>query len=193
MINKFLTAKHWQLFILMFAIPMVIEMVWIFSMIFHVVQNIQNGGEIESMFSFFYFFPVIMIIAMGSLLWWFWSIGSGLQPMIPQELRPNIAFFKVTVLFPIIYFMLFFGIMFNAITGMRPDFYLIILIVPMHLFTMFCMFYNLYFVAKTYKTAELQRKVEFADYIGEFFLLWFYPVGVWFIQPKVNKMVEGKL
>lgn len=193
MINRFLTAKHWQLFILMFAIPMVIEMVWIFSMIFHVVQNIQNGGGVESMFSFFYFFPVIMIITMGSLLWWFWSIGSGLQPMILEELRPNLAFFKVTVLFPIVYFMLFFGFIFNAITGMRPNFYLLILLVPMHFFTIFCMFYNFYFVAKTFKTAELQRKAEFGDYIGEFFLLWFYFIGVWFIQPKVNKMVEGKL
>jgi hypothetical protein len=29
------------------------------------------------------------------------------------------------------------------------------------------------------------------DFAGEFFLLWFYPVGIWIVQPKINKMVES--
>jgi len=23
-----------------------------------------------------------------------------------------------------------------------------------------------------------------------FFLIWFYPIGIWIIQPKINKMME---
>jgi bacteriorhodopsin len=65
------------------------------------------------------------------------------------------------------------------------------LVVPLHLFSMFYIFYTLYFAAKTVKTVELQREVTFSDFAGEFFLIWFYPVGVWIIQPKVNKMIEG--
>jgi len=53
---------------------------------------------------------------------------------------------------------------------------------------MFRIFYSMYFVAKTIKTAELQRKVGFGDFVGEFFLLWFYFIGVWIVQPKVNKL-----
>lgn len=64
------------------------------------------------------------------------------------------------------------------------------IIVPLHLFSMFCIFYSLYFVAKTFKTVELQREVSFSDFVGEFFLIWFYPIGIWFIQPKINKMIE---
>ena len=67
------------------------------------------------------------------------------------------------------------------------------IIVPVHLFSMFCIFYSLYFVAKTFKTVELQRETTFSDFAGEFFLIWFYPVGVWIIQPKVNKMVENDI
>jgi hypothetical protein len=48
----------------------------------------------------------------------------------------------------------------------------------------------LYFVAKTFKTVELQREVSFSDFVGEFFMIWFYPVGIWIIQPKINKMIE---
>ena len=63
-------------------------------------------------------------------------------------------------------------------------------IVPLHLFSMFCIFYSLYFVAKTFKTVELQRQVSFSDFAGEFFMIWFYPIGIWIVQPKINKMIE---
>ena len=63
-------------------------------------------------------------------------------------------------------------------------------IIPLHLFAMFCLFYCLYFVSKTFKTAETQRKVAFGDFAGEFFMLWFFPIGIWIIQPKINKMVD---
>jgi hypothetical protein len=48
----------------------------------------------------------------------------------------------------------------------------------------------LYFTAKTLKSAEMQREAHFSDYIGDFFLLWFYPVGIWFIQPRINRIVQ---
>jgi hypothetical protein len=41
------------------------------------------------------------------------------------------------------------------------------------------------------KTIELQREVTFSDFAGEFFLIWFYPVGIWIIQPKVNKFAQA--
>ena len=49
-----------------------------------------------------------------------------------------------------------------------------------------------YFVAKTYKTVELQRQVSFSDFAGEFFMIWFYPIGIWIIQPKLNKIIENE-
>ena len=65
------------------------------------------------------------------------------------------------------------------------------IIVPLHLFSMFCIFYCLYFVAKTFKTVELQREVSFSDFAGEFFMIWFFLIGIWIVQPKVNKMIEN--
>ena len=69
---------------------------------------------------------------------------------------------------------------------------LVVIIIPLHLFSMFCIFYSLYFVAKTYKTVELQRQVSFSDFAGEFFMIWFYPIGIWIIQPKLNKIIENE-
>jgi hypothetical protein len=50
------------------------------------------------------------------------------------------------------------------------------------------MFYILYFVAKTMKSVEMQKTVTFNDYAGEFFLIWFFPIGIWFLQPRINKI-----
>lgn len=73
---------------------------------------------------------------------------------------------------------------YNVLNGM------IGVIVPLHLLSMFGIFYSMYFTAKTLKTVELQREVVFNDFAGEFFLLWFNFVGVWILQPRINKLVE---
>ncbi len=52
--------------------------------------------------------------------------------------------------------------------------------------------YSLYFVAKNLAMAEKQEKVAFYDYAGPFFLLWFFFIGVWVIQPRINKMFASE-
>jgi len=61
-------------------------------------------------------------------------------------------------------------------------------IIPLHLFAMFCMFYVLYFVSKNMVMAETAKQVLLADYIWSLMLFWFFPIGVWFIQPKINQI-----
>ncbi len=50
------------------------------------------------------------------------------------------------------------------------------------------MFYDLYFVSKNLVLAETSKSASFYDYAGPFFLIWFFPVGVWFIQPRINRL-----
>ncbi|MNL47293.1 hypothetical protein D3C87_1700740 [compost metagenome] len=64
----------------------------------------------------------------------------------------------------------------------------LLLIIPLHLFSIFCLIYTLYFNAKSLKAVETRKPVTFSDFAGEFFLLWFFPVGVWIIQPRINKI-----
>ncbi len=51
---------------------------------------------------------------------------------------------------------------------------------------MACVLYVLYFVAKSLSLAETGRPVSALDYFGSFFLIWFFLVGVWIIQPRIN-------
>lgn len=143
--------------------------------------------------------PVIMVVFMAGFFGWFWSIAIGLQTKIPVSVKMKVEKFKIFFFIPLVYIFLisiFFGFIGSWIEGGSnpgPGRIGLIMgvIVPLHLFSMFCIFYCLYFVAKTFKTVELQKEVTFSDFGGEFFLFWFFPIGVWIVQPKINKFVEG--
>lgn len=197
MIGKFLKAKHWQLFLLTFGIPMIFQFVMIGSMI----SNIGNESNPDPtlMFNYMKFFPIMMIIFMGVFFGWFWAVAIGLQKKVPENIKMKVKKFKIFFFIPMAYILFISIFMGGAMNGLMESGTppsngviggLVGIIFPLHLFSMFCIFYSLYFVAKTYKTVELQKEVKFSDFAGEFFLIWFYPVGIWIVQPKINKMIE---
>jgi hypothetical protein len=136
---------------------------------------------------------------MGAIFGWQWSVAMGLQKMIPAGIQMKVTQFKIFFFIPVVYMVLFsvlISSMFNPdiFHGGQPNlqiFYLFPIIFPLHLLSMFCIFYCVYFVAKTIKTVELQREVTFSDFVAEFFLVWFHFIGIWILQPKINKMVDG--
>ena len=86
--------------------------------------------------------------------------------------------FKLFFFIPLIYLIIFFGFVITSIGEGEPNPAIFAVIVALYLFSMFCIFHTLHFVAKTLKTVELQREVSFSDFAGEFFMIWFYPIGV---------------
>ena len=197
MIEKFLNAKHWQLFLLTFGIPIVFQIIMMVSMFSDLVTN--TNPDPEKMFNYIKIFPIIMLLFMGIFFGWFWSVAIGLQKKVPENVTMKVKKFKIFFFIPMVYMlcvMIFMSYTINVLikSGSEPNVGLLgimfAIIIPLHLFSIFCIFYTLYFVAKTFKTVELQREVEFSDFTGEFFMIWFYPIGIWIIQPKINKFIE---
>jgi len=198
--ERFLRAKHWQLFLPIFGVPLVFQIVMMWTM----AANFMNGTIPDPlvMFKYFSFFPVMMIFLAGIHFGWFWSVAIGLQPKVPSEVKMKTKKFNAFFFIPLIYLLFIsiaIGIVFSGLpdlneSGYQPDFVLMgtvaAIIIPLHLLSMFSILYCLYFVAKTFKTVELQRETTFSDFAGEFFMIWFYPIGIWILQPKINKMVE---
>lgn len=184
MTDKFLKAKHWQLFLLTFGIPIILQFVMM------IIIFIDDSSGSDLMMSYLTFSPIIMIIFMGVFFGWFWSVAVGLQKVIPTDIKLKVNRFKIFLLIPLVYIIFFLGFFTTTFTSGGPNPAIFAIIVPLHLFSMFCIFYCLYFVAKTFKTAELQRKVTFSDFAGEFFMIWFYPIGIWIVQPKINRMIK---
>lgn len=199
--EHFLKAKHWQLFIFIFAIPFLVPF-FVMGSILKDVVALHEPDPVSILQNFMYF-PVIIIIYISVMYGWYWSVGVGLQNKVPSGVTLKVNRFKIFFFFPLFYLLviglIFFWIFTNIdnlfSSGPNPeDIYSwigwVALIIPFHLFTVFCTFYIFFFCAKTIKTAQLQREVTFGDFVGEFFLIWFFPIGVWILQPEINKLVN---
>jgi hypothetical protein len=46
------------------------------------------------------------------------------------------------------------------------------------------------YVSRLLKSVELGKRVQVADFFGDFILILFFPIGVWIIQPRVNKLFQ---
>ena len=57
---------------------------------------------------------------------------------------------------------------------------------------MFTFIYLVYGVAKTLKTIQLQENVRTSDIIVEMFLIFYLPIGIWWIQKRVNQYYKEK-
>jgi hypothetical protein len=200
--NLFLRAKHWQLFLLTFGIPILLNIIMMADIFSSLMEHQGDQRDPALVFDYFKFFPLIMLLFIGGLLGWQWSVAIGLQKMVPAGIKMKVTKFKIFFFIPVVYILLLLaGISFLFSSGFSNatqagfDYRFVMpffLLIPLHLFSMFCLFYCIYFVSKTMKTVELQREVSFSDFAGEFFLTWFFPIGVWILQPKINKLVNGQ-
>ncbi len=198
--NLFLRAKHWQLFLLTFGIPILLDIVMMAGVFLNLMRHPNVPPDPHVFFYFFKLFPFIMLLCMGTLLGWEYAVAIGLQKLVPTGIKMKVTKFKTFFFFPVTYMSLIIILIFICLTvnfshtdaaDFGPLFFIpFLIIIPIHLFSMFCLFYCLYFIAKTLKTVELQREASFSDFVGEFFLTWFFPIGVWILQPRINKMIK---
>lgn len=197
MTDLFLKAKHWQLFLLTFGIPLIIQIIITGMMTSDFIT--QGDPDPAVMVKYMRLIPLIFLVFFGVLFGWLYSVAVGLQKRVPEDIKMKVRKFKIFFFIPMVYILGFIVIFSIAMSGLitsnfEPDVPFLVslfaFIIPMHLFSMFCIFYTLYFVAKTFKTVELQREVRFSDFVGEFFMIWFYPIGIWVVQPRINRVVS---
>ncbi len=171
----FLKVKAWQLFLLICVLP--------FGLQFLLVKVLASVSDPNAVFIVM---PLFMMIFMVILLGWFLTLGVQINKVVPFNIRMTAGYFKFGIYYSLIYMFLFFvEVIFTSTGGAGVTFSFIL---PFHLFATTCMFYGLYFVSKNLVMAEKKQKVVLVDYVGTFLLIWFFPIGVWFVQPRVNKL-----
>lgn len=180
----FLKMRHWQVFMLAFALPFLLEFLFMWAML----TDMGSGIVAPALFL------LMLVLGGGTMIGWLFSVGWRFSSLVPEGARMNVGFFKFSVVFPVIYAFAFFALIAREFTPLpfqgAPAASTFELIMPVHLLAMFCMFYVLYFASKTFKMAEIRRRVGFGDYAGEFFLMWFFPLGIWFLQPRITKLFK---
>ena len=123
--------------------------------------------------------PFGMLLGLSPFFVWLYSLGAEAHRLLPLEQRIPFQRFAAAMLF-FICCMIILEIFPNSI---MPDAF------PFHLVGMFCFIYCLYYIARSLRTAELNRKTKFEDWFVIFLGLWFFPIGVWFIQKKIRRLV----
>jgi hypothetical protein len=172
-------AKHWQIFLLFVMVFAVGEL--------PLIGNLSAAARSQEGYADGLILTEIAAAVAGwCFLLWLWSLGSFLTSIVPPALKLKRRFFLFTILCPALYVLVSIGL-FQSI-----DRKLFVMTIPVHLFAVFCMFCNLYFVAEGLVIAETDERASFFDCLGPFLLLWFAIIGVWFIQPRINRLYAEK-
>ena len=183
--QAFLRLKAWQLFLLLFGVPVGLQMVVMGALFTRQPEPLGIAGLV-----------LVTFLGLGLMLAWFYTLGTSLHSRLPTTAPMSLTRFRLAVLLPAVYvsLLLAFGVL--ASRGGPPDSVpvgLIVLFVALHLLSMACLFYCLYFTAKAFKTVERQAPVPVSEYLGELFLLWFFPIGIWVLQPRINRLFSAPL
>ncbi len=194
----FLRAKHWQLFVPLLAIPFVTML--IFGVFVGITLLAQKPGGPREVVWVFYLLPILFVICGFIQFAWFWNVLTKLSKLVNSTVRFPKRRIKLFFFIPIIYiflvpFLIAFIIKTTAVSNPRFDEMLKlgllgILFFILHFFSIFCILHTIYFAAKTIRSAELQRNARFSTFVGYFFLIWIFPVGIWFIQPRINALMK---
>ncbi len=175
----FLQGKHWQIFIPVIGVYLAGNIIGIFPMPFP-----SRPGSIIAKESLA--FGLLIGLSSLGLYFWFWTMGSFFTSILKPELRPRLSLFQVAL----IYLPLYIAFFITTFPDFTPG--IIGLILLLHLIAMFFAVYTIYFVSKSLVMAEAKEAVSFSDYAGECFLLCFFPVGIWIIQPRVNQLFANR-
>jgi hypothetical protein len=175
----FLRAKHWQVFVLVWGAYFVGQMA--------MVAVIPEGPVIDHPLRVGLFAEAVMSPFLLFFMGWLWSLGSFLFSTSGSSLRPSIRAFRFAVIFSTLY--LFAALPFFLSSGSTAT---ETVILPLHLLALACLTYVFYFDARSLAIAEKGEEATSNDHVLPFFLLFFSLIGIWLIQPRINRLYAHK-
>jgi hypothetical protein len=203
--RNFLKLKHWQLFALLFGLPLVGYIVWIFFFINAAAEmaNLSAGGVQPEpgliLASITWVFPIALIVVLV-YAGWQWTLAHALHERLPAEVPMRIGLVRAALIYQVAYVGLIlvcvyflFGQIADDPENLEGTFSVVfpaavLVILLGNLVAIASQFYTYYFNAKALKSVEMGREAVVGDYIGEAALFWVYPIGLWFLQPRVNRL-----
>jgi hypothetical protein len=178
--------KAWQIFVALVA-PMLLAQFYIAAAI-PAPSGAGPAPDVAALEQLSRRMLMVGLVMFLLFLSWLVSIGWVSNQQVSAVLRPTIRWFFAAAVYAIAYFAFASYFLPSSLStgGDLPW-----MIFAMHLLAMVAVFYVLGFSAKNLIMSERQSPVSFFDYSGPFFLLWFFPIGVWFVQPRVNRLVAA--
>lgn len=170
MINKLssvlISLKNWQIFV-------------IFS--FLLLLAMPFSGLLPLIVSRAIYFLFVLVFVL-----WHYGVYNLAKQVIGRHQNTYLLFY-VLLLTPLLYSVLLVVFYDFDIEKMNGNFFLNFSFGGLHLISIFSYFYLSYVNGKNIKAIELGTQPNsFSEFSNEFFLLLFFPIGVWYLQPKLN-------
>lgn len=189
--NFFLKGKHWQVFLALFGLPILGIVAFMLLMVLHAEGHVSLSSIAITL-------TATITIALFLFLMWFYTLTEALHARLPKVVKMNLLVFKVFLVAPVFFMLQFTVTIYKTLHAMSiadtPDPAAVAindpLLIPLFILAMFCMFYCLLFAAKAFKSVELKREVDLPDYVAELLQLWYFPLGVWLLQPRINRIFD---
>ena len=128
-------------------------------------------GFINSIFS--------MVIGASIYFLWLFIMAISTRYLNPEEGKFSIASYILRLTLCFLYII----VISNSYKYTIPAW-----LIPIHLIAMILMATCLATCAKSIVNAETQKDNTFYDSLGTFLLIWFYPIGIWFVQHRLNAL-----
>src|SRR5690606_9181673 len=177
--NIFLRIKHWQLFLLSWGpLSLVFILLYTQPMVFA---------------NYFQLWLIIFSISVMNSFVWVWAVGRELQK---RTLETHSKLFKIAFWIPFIYIWAFISFMlFNffvrKVKSINFEIEMMVFI-AIGVLSIICIIYGLVLIGRLLRTVELEKRPAWKDHILESVLMLFPPVGLWIVQPKLNKIIAGR-
>ena len=168
--KKIAKMNAWQIFLLIMVLPIILQSGLIPMFL---------SGSIKVVFLYLLAITAISLIL---TITYITALGISLNKELPEKVKMNIGFISL-------YQLLFLGIISYIILTDTVSLFFIV-IIPLHIYAMFSILYTTYFISKALVSAEKQEDAKFTEYGEVIFLLIFFPIGIWFIQPRVQMIIN---
>jgi hypothetical protein len=170
-----LGAKPWQLFVV--SSFLAVAELWTLKLHSFGTFDAYRMGLLRG---------VTSALELGFVFFWAWSAGTFLNSLLEPSLRFQKPFFYFSLVYPVLYLVL------------NPELFAIHHPIPTWLrivlggSSFICTIFVASAVARSLVSVETGKPSTFSAFAGEFFAIWFFPIGVWFVQPKVNRQFEKR-
>lgn len=158
-----LKLKHWQIFLLLCLALLITKFTW-------------AGFELLN--------AILNLIGVLLYMIWYFAIGLELSENLPKKVELPKTMFIINgfvVITSFVILIMFFGGSFES-NGLLGFIWVVYL--------MYAVFQFFFYPAKALKSIELNKEAGFGDYILDVIFMLFWPIGIWWVQPRLNKIAE---